>query len=181
MIDIADIKDNTPLKIIIGAGSQSWESWIPTQAEDLNLLKEVDWAQSFQKRKIDALLCEHVWEHLNVEEALEAAKRCFRYLNTLLERCASIANPNTLHHYIWGGLNYQFIADYIEKRNLSKKCGDLRFIVTQEKECCLILSFKVRTPLDHTCLPKSQQMNILPANAYRTRTYTYRSHIICAV
>jgi predicted SAM-dependent methyltransferase len=80
MIDIADIKDNTPLKIIIGAGSQSWESWIPTQAEDLNLLKEVDWAQSFQKRKIDALLCEHVWEHLNVEEALEAAKRCFRYL-----------------------------------------------------------------------------------------------------
>jgi hypothetical protein len=91
----------------------------------------------------------------------------------------SIANPK--HHYIWGGLNYQFIADYIEKRNLSKKCGDLRFIVTQEKECCLILSFKVRTPLDHTCLPKSQQMNILPANAYRTGTYTYRSHIICAV
>jgi len=80
MIDISDIKEDTPLKIIVGAGSQSWENWIPTQGEDLNLLKEADWEQSFRKRKIDALLCEHVWEHLTIEEALEAAKRCFRYL-----------------------------------------------------------------------------------------------------
>ena len=80
MIDISYITNDVPLKIIIGAGTQSWENWIATQGEDLNLLKEQDWAQSFGDRRIDALLCEHVWEHLAIDEALEAAKRCFRYL-----------------------------------------------------------------------------------------------------
>jgi len=31
-------------------------------------------------------------------------------------------------HYIWGWPNVQSIADYIEKKNLSQKCGDLRYI-----------------------------------------------------
>jgi predicted SAM-dependent methyltransferase len=80
MIDISSIPNDEPLKIIIGAGSQSWENWVPTQGEDLNLLKEQDWAQSFRDRRIDSLVCEHVWEHLTIDDALEAAERCFRYL-----------------------------------------------------------------------------------------------------
>ena len=80
MIDISKIPIDAPLNIIIGAGSQAWENWIPTQGEDLNLLKEADWKESFGERKIDALLCEHVWEHLALEEAMDAARRCFRYL-----------------------------------------------------------------------------------------------------
>jgi hypothetical protein len=32
------------------------------------------------------------------------------------------------HHYIWGRTNWQFGADYIGKKNLSQKCGDLRCI-----------------------------------------------------
>lgn len=80
MIDISKISIEEPLKIIIGAGSQNWESWIPTQGEQLNLLNESDWEQSFKGRKIDALLCEHVWEHLTIDEAFAAAKLCFKYL-----------------------------------------------------------------------------------------------------
>jgi hypothetical protein len=32
------------------------------------------------------------------------------------------------HHYIWGRPNWQFGADYIGKKNLSQKCGDLKYI-----------------------------------------------------
>ena len=33
---------------------------------------------------------------------------------------------NSKYHYIWGRPNWQFGADYIGKKNLSQKCGDLR-------------------------------------------------------
>ena len=35
---------------------------------------------------------------------------------------------NFKHHYIWGRPNWHLGADYIGKKNLSQKCGDLRFI-----------------------------------------------------
>lgn len=75
-----EISTATPLRIIIGAGSQRWPRWIPTQQADLDLLDPATWARFLGGRRPDVLLCEHVWEHLTPEEARIAAATCFRFL-----------------------------------------------------------------------------------------------------
>ncbi len=68
------------MKVIIGAGSQNWKGWIATQGDELNLLDESTWARFFGDGLADALLCEHVYEHLTLEEGKEAARTIYRYL-----------------------------------------------------------------------------------------------------
>jgi len=69
-----------PLRVIIGAGEQRWDGWIPTQQEQLDLLDRASWAAWFGGRRADALLCEHVWEHLSEAEGRAAARVCFEFL-----------------------------------------------------------------------------------------------------
>jgi len=71
-----------PIRIIVGATSQSYPGWIQTQEDELNLLSRSDWESSFQSKKIRAILAEHVWEHLTYEEGVEAARNCFEFLET---------------------------------------------------------------------------------------------------
>lgn len=80
MLDLSHLPAHLPLKIIIGAGQQTYPGWIPTQKEELNLLDRTDWVHSFGTRRIDALLCEHVWEHLTEAEGRLAAKLCYEFL-----------------------------------------------------------------------------------------------------
>lgn len=80
MIDISSIPLSQPLRVIIGAGPQEWPGWIAAQKESLDLLKPDDWAGSFHQRAPDALLCEHVWEHLTEAEGRAAATLCFKWL-----------------------------------------------------------------------------------------------------
>ncbi len=80
MIDVSQVPPEQPLKVIIGAGMQSYPGWIATQKEQLDLTRSDDWAASFQTRSVDAFLCEHVWEHLSETDARLAASLCFRYL-----------------------------------------------------------------------------------------------------
>ncbi|MGE6753822.1 class I SAM-dependent methyltransferase [Rossellomorea sp. NPDC071047] len=69
------------IKIVIGAGEYvNNPGWIHTQEEDLNLLDESTWENKFHESSVDALLAEHVWEHLTYEEGLEASKLCMKYL-----------------------------------------------------------------------------------------------------
>jgi predicted SAM-dependent methyltransferase len=46
----------------------------------LNLLSEGDWLRYLKKGSLDAILAEHVWEHLAPEESVIAAKNCFTFL-----------------------------------------------------------------------------------------------------
>lgn len=72
--------DQTPLRLVIGA-SQVFESgWVGTEIETLNLLRPSHWERCFRPASIDALLAEHVWEHLTVKQGTEAAARCHEYL-----------------------------------------------------------------------------------------------------
>ncbi len=80
MIDVNHVLASQPLKIILGAGEQTYPGWIPSQKEQLNLLDRDDWGRSFGNRRMDALLCEHVWEHLTEEEARAAARICYEFL-----------------------------------------------------------------------------------------------------
>jgi predicted SAM-dependent methyltransferase len=79
-IDFTSVPEFEPLKVIIGAGEQQWPGWIATQKEQLDLLSPADWEKSFGRRRADAFLCEHVWEHLTETQGREAARLCFKYL-----------------------------------------------------------------------------------------------------
>lgn len=68
------------LKVMIGAGDQSWDGWIATHKEQIDLLRRATWTAWFGDRRADALLCEHVLEHLTEQEALSAARICFDFL-----------------------------------------------------------------------------------------------------
>ncbi len=69
------------MKIIIGAGATSYNGWLSTQEDELDLLNENDWVKLSNKGPIEALLSEHVWEHMTLEEGIEAAKYAYKYLN----------------------------------------------------------------------------------------------------
>lgn len=80
MLDLSAIPVEQPLKLILGAGEQRYDGWIATQKDDLDLLRYEDWARSFGDRRVDALLCEHVWEHLSEYQGRQAAAICYGFL-----------------------------------------------------------------------------------------------------
>ena len=69
-----------PLRVMIGAGEQHWDGWIATHREELDLLDRRTWAAWFGDRRADALLCEHVFEHLTEAEGRAAAAICLEFL-----------------------------------------------------------------------------------------------------
>src|SRR5688572_7886242 len=82
-------------KIVIGAGSKPERGWVTSQIEFLNLLQPADWERFFQPGSIEAMLAEHVWEHLTPEEGLAAARTCFKYLRP--GGYLRVAVPDGLH------------------------------------------------------------------------------------
>lgn len=68
------------MKIIIGAGKTKYDGWISTQEDELNLLSVEQWEKLTKYEGIDAMLAEHVWEHLSYEDGINAAKNCYRFL-----------------------------------------------------------------------------------------------------
>src|SRR5262249_9200609 len=67
-------------KVILGAGETSSAGWVATDyplvdITDLNSLKS--W---FQTDSVQALLAEHVWEHLTPHQAQAATANCYRLL-----------------------------------------------------------------------------------------------------
>ena len=68
-------------RIIIGAGNTSYEGWIGTQEEELNLLDINNFYKLFkQEESIDAFLAEHVFEHLTYDEGVKAGKNLYKFL-----------------------------------------------------------------------------------------------------
>lgn len=70
----------SPCRITIGSAGIADAGWIPTEVEYLDLRKEDQWRHYFDDGSIDAILAEHVWEHLNSQEGTTAAKTCYRFL-----------------------------------------------------------------------------------------------------
>lgn len=69
-----------PLQIVLGAGPTKFPGWFQTDKEILDVTSPRDWAELFEPNSIDALLSEHMLEHLTEEEARVALGECFRYL-----------------------------------------------------------------------------------------------------
>ena len=68
------------IKIVVGSSGFYEQGWTPTDIEYLNMLNDGDWKNFFKENSIDAILGEHVWEHLSEEDGLLAFKNCFKYL-----------------------------------------------------------------------------------------------------
>ena len=69
-----------PKRLVIGSSGWFDFGWIPTEQAFLDLTKPAQWERAFAPNSLDAMLAEHVWEHLMPEDALAAAKTCFTYL-----------------------------------------------------------------------------------------------------
>lgn len=78
MIDVSAVEG--PIRLFLSAGPYTRDGFIATQQEELDLLKREDWEASFGERRVAGILCEHVWEHLTVEEGRAAARMCFDFL-----------------------------------------------------------------------------------------------------
>jgi predicted SAM-dependent methyltransferase len=82
-------------KIVLGAAHKQMPGWIGTDIYELNILKRDDWERYFAENSIEALLAEHVWEHLTIEQGRAAAALCFQFLQP--GGYLRIAVPDGLH------------------------------------------------------------------------------------
>ena len=67
-------------RIVIGSSFTNFEGWVSTDRDTLNLLDENTWKPFIEPNSLDAILAEHVWEHLEPDEAVTAARTCFLFL-----------------------------------------------------------------------------------------------------
>ena len=77
---ISKLKNNSSIKIVLGAEGKYDDGWIPTDIQNLNMLESHDWKKFFSPNSIDAMLSEHVLEHLTEEQAYIALKHSHEYL-----------------------------------------------------------------------------------------------------
>lgn len=66
-------------RIVVGSSGVAQPGWLATEIDFLDLLDPADWRE-IAEDSLDAILAEHVWEHLREEDAAVAAARCFRHL-----------------------------------------------------------------------------------------------------
>ncbi|EPR09413.1 class I SAM-dependent methyltransferase [Ruminiclostridium papyrosolvens] len=133
------------MKVIIGAGQIRYEGWIPTQENELNLLSITDWNKLFSVESIDAILAEHVWEHLTYEEGVLAAINCYKYLkpggyircavpdinfrNDWYQNMVQVGGPGPIEH---PAATHKIVYDYQTLENVFKSAG---FIVSLLEYC----------------------------------------------
>lgn len=85
----------TPRRIVIGASGVFEDGWIPTDAYQLDLVDRETWRRYLELASVDALLAEHVWEHLTLEEGRLGAQICYSYLRP--GGYIRVAVPDGLH------------------------------------------------------------------------------------
>jgi predicted SAM-dependent methyltransferase len=61
------IRENEPVKVVIGACSRTYEGWLNTDLPILNALNSAHWRKIFPNGGIDRILAEHVLEHWTEE------------------------------------------------------------------------------------------------------------------
>jgi predicted SAM-dependent methyltransferase len=90
-----EVLSGRPLKIIVGSDNSLFKGWFSTDQDVLNLLNQEHWKKYFSPFSIDAILAEHVWEHLTAAEGLTAAKNCYSYLKE--DGYLRVAVPDGFH------------------------------------------------------------------------------------
>jgi len=84
-----------PRRIVIGSSGVFDDDWVATDAHELNLVDRNTWSKYLEPASVDALLAEHVWEHLTLEEGRIGARICYSYLRP--GGYIRVAVPDGLH------------------------------------------------------------------------------------
>lgn len=124
------------MKVILGAGKTVIEGWISTQEKDLNLLDWKDFEKLFKGNKAEAMLAEHVWEHMTKEEGMLAAKHCYDFLkeggymrvavpdlnfkNDWYQNMVKVGGPGPKDHPAY---THKMVYDYKNLREVFEKAG----------------------------------------------------------
>jgi predicted SAM-dependent methyltransferase len=94
--ELHDLAAQSPvLRVILGAGMTLHPGWLATDIDSLDLTRRKDWNAVFGSRRVDALVAEHVWEHLTLEGARSANRNCWRFLKP--GRWLRLAVPDGFH------------------------------------------------------------------------------------
>lgn len=84
------------MKVIIGAGGRKQENWISTEQNQLDLLCENDFIRILDGAVgYEAMVTEHVLEHLTEVQMFQALENCYKYLSP--NGRLRIAVPDGLH------------------------------------------------------------------------------------
>ena len=78
--ELATLRERSVKRVVVGAGPTHYEGWVSTDMAALDLLDEGTWSRYVAEGSLDAILAEHVWEHLDAAQALTAARTCLRFL-----------------------------------------------------------------------------------------------------
>lgn len=124
------------MKIIIGAGESKFDGWVSTQENELNLLNRNDFKKNFEENAIDAMLSEHVWEHMTKDEGIEAAKNCFDFLkeggyirvavpdknfkNQWYQDMVKVGGPGPVDHPAY---THKIVYDYLTLKEVFETAG----------------------------------------------------------
>ena len=97
-----------PIRLIIGAAATSQTDWLSTEREDFDLLEPSGWRSYVGPASVQAILAEHVWEHLTPEQGRLAAQTCYTFLRPGGHlRCAvpdgNHPSPDYIEHVRPGG------------------------------------------------------------------------------
>lgn len=124
------------MKIIIGAGNTTQMGWISTQEDQLNVLERSHFARDYAENSIEAMLAEHVWEHMTLEEGIVAARNCYDYLqpggyircavpdvnfrNEAYQRIVQVGGPGPVDHPAY---SHKIVYDYASFRKVFEQAG----------------------------------------------------------
>lgn len=67
-------------KVVIGAGGVTQPGWLSMEQSALDMRSTASWLQHFRPNSLGAVLSEHVLEHLQPHEAMQAAHNIFLML-----------------------------------------------------------------------------------------------------
>ena len=109
------LRDRPNPTIVVGASGIFQDNWIPTDVNTLNLLKPNTWKLFFKENSVAAILAEHVWEHLTIQDGYIAAKTCYRYLKK--DGYIRIAVPDGYH-------NKKEYIDYVKPGGIGAGADD---------------------------------------------------------
>ena len=124
------------MRIIVGAGKVKYDGWVSTQENELNLLSVEQWENITKGDEIEAILAEHVWEHLTYEEGLKAAENCYKFLkpggyircavpdknfrNEWYQNMVKVGGPGPVDHPAY---THKIVYDYLSFVEVFKAAG----------------------------------------------------------
>lgn len=68
------------VRLVVGAGATKYPGWISIEKSNLDVTNREDWIALLGSRKVDNILAEHVFEHLEYDAAMRAFDNIAEFL-----------------------------------------------------------------------------------------------------